>query len=88
MLTAHGLSEENLKRSAKEGAAYYAPKEKMHEIHLFVADVLEALEKNKSTWDKFFDRLAGYYDKRFHGPNWREQEREFWDKKLKNLPME
>ena len=88
MLTAHGLSEENLKRSAKEGAAYYAPKEKMHEIHLFVADVLEALEKKKSTWDKFFERLAGYYDKRFHGPNWREEEREFWEKKLKNIPME
>jgi DNA-binding response OmpR family regulator len=52
MLTAHGLSEENLKRSAEEGACYYAPKEKMHEIHIFVADVLEALEKKKSPWDK------------------------------------
>jgi DNA-binding response OmpR family regulator len=40
MLTAHGLSEENLKRSAEEGACYYAPKEKMVEIDLFVADVL------------------------------------------------
>lgn len=88
MLTAHALSEENLKKSAKEGAAYYAPKEKMHEIHLFVADVLEALEKKKSPWDKFFERLAGYYDKRFHGTNWREQEQEFWKKKLKNLPVE
>lgn len=88
MLTAHGLSEENLMKSAKEGACYYAPKEKMSEIDLFVADVLEALEKKRSTWDRFFDRLAGYYDKRFHGPNWREQEREFWKKKLKNLPME
>ena len=48
MLTAHGLSEENLKKSAKEGASYYAPKEKMHDIHLFVADVLEAFEKKKS----------------------------------------
>ena len=88
MLTAHALSEENLKKSAKEGAAYYAPKEKMHEIHLFVADVLEALEKKKSPWDKFFERLAGYYDKRFHGTNWREQEQEFWKKKLKNLPAD
>ena len=32
MLTAHGLSEESLKKSAEEGASYYAPKEKMHEI--------------------------------------------------------
>jgi DNA-binding response OmpR family regulator len=86
MLTAHGLSEENLKRSAQEGAAYYAPKEKMHEIHIYVADVLAALEKNKSTWEKFFERLAGYYDKRFHGTNWREQEKSFWKDKVKNWP--
>lgn len=88
MLTAHGLSEENLKKSAAEGACYYAPKDKMHEIHLFVADVLEALEKNRSPWARFFDRLAGFYDKRFHGPNWREEEREFWENKLKNWPRD
>jgi DNA-binding response OmpR family regulator len=88
MLTAHGLSEENLKKSAQEGACYYAPKDKMHEIHLFVADVLEALEKNKSPWVKFFERLAGFYDTRFHGTNWREQERKFWQEKLKNWPRE
>jgi DNA-binding response OmpR family regulator len=88
MLTAHGLSEENLKKSAKEGACYYAPKEKMYEIHLFVADVFEALEKKKSTWVKLFERLAGYYDERFHSTNWREQQREFWEKKLRNFPVE
>ena len=82
MLTAHGLSEENLKKSAKEGASYYAPKEKMHDIHLFVADVLEAFEKKKSPWNKFFERLSGFYDKRFHGTDWREQERKFWKEKL------
>ena len=88
MLTAHGLSEENLKKSAQEGACYYAPKDKMHEIHLFVADVLEALEKNKSPWVKFFERLAGFYDKRFHGTNWRDQEQKFWQGKLKHWPRE
>ena len=49
-------------------------------------DVLEALEKKKSTWEKFFERLAGYYDKRFHGTNWRVQEEAFWKDKLKNFP--
>jgi DNA-binding response OmpR family regulator len=82
MLTAHGLSEENLKKSAEEGACYYAPKERMQDIELFVADVLEALEKNKSTWEKLFERLSGYYDGRFHGTNWREQEQKFWRNKL------
>ena len=87
MLTAHGLSEENLKKSAKEGACYYAPKEKMYDIQLFVADVLEAIEKNKSTWEKVFERLADFYDERFYGTNWREQEQEFWENKLKNLHL-
>ena len=88
MLTAHGLSEENLKKSAEEGACYYAPKEKMHDIELFITDILEAIEKNKSPWKKLFERLAGYYDGRFHGTNWREQEREFWKSKIKNLPID
>ena len=86
MLTAHGLSEESLKKSAEEGASYYAPKEKMHEIDLFVADVLGAIDENKSPWAKWFERLAGFYDKRFHGPKWREQEQEFWEEKLKRTP--
>ena len=86
MLTAHALDEESLKKSAEEGAAYFAPKDKMHEIDLFVADVLEAIENKKSPWAKWFDRLSGYYDKRFHGPNWRQQERKFWEEKLKKQP--
>ena len=86
MLTAHALDEESLKKSAEDGAAYFAPKEKMHEIDLFVADVLEALEQKKSPWVKLFERLGGFYDKRFHGPNWREQEQKFWEEKLKKQP--
>jgi DNA-binding response OmpR family regulator len=86
MLTAHGLSEESLKKSAEEGALYYAPKEKMIEIDRFVADVLDAIDNNKNPWVKWFERLAGFYDNRFHGPNWREQEQEFWKEKLKKYP--
>jgi DNA-binding NtrC family response regulator len=85
MLTGHALSEENLKRSAEEGAAYYAPKEKMDQIALFVTDVVEAREKNKNAWVRWFERLGGFYDKRFTGPNWREKQKEFWDEKLKQV---
>jgi len=87
MLTAHALSEESLKRSAEDGASYYAPKDEMNNIALFVADVLEAREKNKSPWVKWFERLGSFYDKRFRGTNWREDEQEFWEKKIKTLPM-
>ncbi|MBL7213737.1 MAG: response regulator [Desulfobacteraceae bacterium] len=87
MLTAHSLSEESLKRSAEDGASYYAPKDEMNNIALFVADVLEAKEKNKSPWAMWADRLGSFYDKRFHGTSWREDEKEFWEKKIKSLPM-
>jgi hypothetical protein len=86
MLTAHALSEESLKKSAEEGASYYAPKDEIAKIDLFIADVLEAKEKNKSPWDRWFKRLGSFYDKRFHGTNWREEEREFWEEKIKTLP--
>jgi CheY-like chemotaxis protein len=85
MLTAHALSSDDLKRSAEEGAAYFAPKDKIEDIRYFVADVLEAIEKGKSPWQKMFERLGSFYDKRFYGPEWREQEEEFWDKKVKEI---
>jgi DNA-binding NtrC family response regulator len=85
MLTAHGLSEENLMRSAVDGAAYYAPKGEMAKIATFVADVLEAVNEKKSPWVKWFERLGGYYDKRFGGTQWREEEKEFWEKRIKAI---
>jgi CheY-like chemotaxis protein len=80
MLTAHALSSDDLKRSAEEGAAYYAPKDKIEDIALFLADVFEALDEGKSPWARMFDRLAGFFDKKFHGTDWREQEKEFYEK--------
>jgi len=79
MLTAHALSEESLKKSAEDGASYYVPKNEMDKIATFVADVLEAKEKKKNPWVRWFDRLGGTFDKIFTGPSWREREKEFWD---------
>jgi len=81
MLTAHALSEENLQRSVKEGAVYYAPKDDMNKIATFVADVLESLAKNKSPWVRLLERLGGFYDRKFGGPDWRKKELEFVIKK-------
>ena len=83
ILTANALSEDSLKKSAENGAAYFAPKDRMVDIEIYVSDVLTALEKKKSTWEKLFDRLGGFYDNHFHGTNWREKEKEFWEKKMK-----
>ena len=83
MLTAHALSREDLKKSAEEGASYYVPKDEITKIDVFVSDVLEAKEKDKNPWVRWFERLGSSFDKKFSGPNWREQEREFWLEKLK-----
>jgi CheY-like chemotaxis protein len=83
MLTAHALSEDNLKKSAESGASYYAPKDEIVNIPIFIADVLDAKDKDKSPWVKWFERLSSFCDKRFGGTDWREKEREFWEKKTK-----
>jgi DNA-binding NtrC family response regulator len=82
MLTAHALTEESLEKSVEGGAAYFAPKEKMADIEVFVADVFEAIEKKKNPWERLLDRLGGYYDKKFQGQGWREQEDKFLKKKI------
>jgi CheY-like chemotaxis protein len=89
MLTAHALNKESLKKSAEEGASYYVPKEEIGSIAVFVADVIEAREKGKNPWVKWFERLAAFFDQRktFSGPNWREQHKKFWDEKLKRIPQ-
>lgn len=83
MFTAHALSEENLLKSAQNGASYYVPKDEIANIQTFIADILEAKEKKKNIWVKAIERLGGFYDKRFGGPDWRVKERDFWEKKLK-----
>lgn len=79
MLTAHAFSPENTAKSYKEGAASYVPKEKIANIATYLEDVLEAKEKGKSLWWRWFDRFAGYYDKQF-GPRWRDQDKEIWER--------
>ena len=82
MLTAHALSKD-LKKSAEEGASYYVPKDEISKIDVFVSDVLEAKEKDKNPWVRWFERLGSFFDKKFSGTNWREEEKEFWLEKLK-----
>jgi DNA-binding response OmpR family regulator len=83
MLTAHALSEENLKKSAQEGASYYAPKDEIDRIATFVADVLDSIRKNKSPWKRLVERLGHFYDTKFGGTDWREKELEDLIRKAK-----
>lgn len=81
MLTAHALTENDLKRSVEGGASYYAPKDEINNIGVFIADVLEAKDRDKSPWVRWFERLSSFCDQKFGGTDWREKERGFWEKK-------
>jgi DNA-binding response OmpR family regulator len=74
MLTAHALSPESLKKSIKLGAVSFLPKEKTSELTIFLEDVV--LERGKPVWQKLFDKLGNYFNKRF-GPDWKEKDKFF-----------
>ena len=65
MLTANALSVEDTMKSFKKGAASYVPKEEMGNITTFLDDILEAKEKGKHFWWRWFERLGSYYEKHF-----------------------
>ena len=74
MLTAHALSPDSLKKSIKLGAISFLPKEKMVELTTFLEDVVK--NGGRPVWQKLFDRMGGYFNKRF-GPDWKEKDRFF-----------
>jgi DNA-binding response OmpR family regulator len=84
MLTAHALSPQDFVRSIRKGAQAYVPKEKISEIKDFLADILEAKEKDQKRLGKWFERLEPFFERRF-GAYWKEKIREtedpdFWKK--------
>ena len=77
ILTAHGLNLENLKRSIRDGAAFFAPKEKLTELDTYLADILTAKRKDRSPWERWSERLLDFFGRKF-GEDWREKDPEFW----------
>jgi DNA-binding NtrC family response regulator len=78
MLTAHALTPGNIVKSYERGAASYLPKEEMASIAEFLEEILEAKAKGKPFWSRWFDRWGSYYDRKF-GPDWQDEDKEFWD---------
>ncbi len=85
MLTAHALTEEDLQKSFHGGASYYIPKDQIKDIPVFLADVLKAIENDKNPWSKWFDRLGGFFDRKFGGTDWHEKEKRFWEENRKKF---
>jgi CheY-like chemotaxis protein len=82
MLTAHALTKEDLQKSVDRGASFYVPKDELVHLPLYVADVLEAREKNMNPWVKWYKRLSGFCDRRF-GKDWKDQDPDSWDRIIK-----
>jgi CheY-like chemotaxis protein len=82
MLTAHALSQDNLKKSFEKGAAYYVPKDEISKVDVFLADILDAIDKKKNIFAKWYERLSGFCDRRF-GPNWKDNDPDFWNSMMK-----
>lgn len=83
MFTAHALDQENLLKSIESGSAAFIPKDKMSDIDKYAADVLDAIDKGKNPWLRWYSRLSGFFDKKFSGTDWRKQEDEFGKEFLK-----
>ena len=80
MLTANALSPDHIVKSYKEGAASFVPKDKMSQIAIFLNDILEAKEKGKSFWWRWFERIGNVYCNKKFGPDWQEKDKDFWEK--------
>ncbi len=76
MLTAHAVTPEALKKSMKLGALSFLPKERISELQSFLEDIVT--QKGEALWQKLFDKLGGYFNKRF-GPDWKEKDKFFRD---------
>ena len=77
MLTAHALNPEALIKSIKNGAQAYIPKEKMADIDLYLAEMLQARAQGILKQANWYARLKSFFDKQF-GPDWRQANPDFW----------
>jgi DNA-binding NtrC family response regulator len=79
MLTAHAFSPDNLRKSIKEGAASYIPKEEITHIKEFLEDVLKAHKKGENPWKYWDERLPSSYFERRWGAAWQNTDKAFWE---------
>lgn len=79
MLTAYAVTPADVRKSFDKGAAFYIPKEEIASIDVFLIDVLEAIEKGRNTWERWYTRLSRFSEKAF-GENWKKDEKDLLDK--------
>ena len=77
MLTAHGLSPENLSGSIKLGAKSYIPKGKIYDMDIFLKEMFLLEEKGIEKSGNWFARLSSFFDNHF-GHGWKDKDKQFW----------
>ena len=77
MLTSHAMDASSLMKSAKGGAVFYLPKEKVVEIEEVLVDVLKS--GGGPIWKDSFWRFVPYFRKRF---GWSDKEKEAFMKEM------
>jgi len=77
MLTAHGLSPENLSGSIKLGAKSYIPKGKINDIDIFLEEMFLLQEKGIEKSGNWFAHLSSFFDDHF-GHGWKDKDKRFW----------
>jgi len=77
MLTAHGLSPENLSGSIKLGVKSYVPKGKINDIDIFLKEMFLLQEKGIEKSGNWFARLSSFFDNHF-GHGWKDKDKRFW----------
>lgn len=88
ILTANALNSKNFVKTLKGGAYAYIPKQEMINIADFLSEMIEASEqlkakeKGQEKPNKWFKKLASFFDESF-GPDWKDKHEE----DLKNLNL-
>jgi len=81
ILTAHALNSQNFVKTLRGGAYAYIPKQEMINISDFLSEMIEASEmleaKEKGTEkpNRWFKKLASFFDETF-GPGWKDKHKE------------
>jgi DNA-binding NtrC family response regulator len=69
MLTAHAISSENFNKAMDGGACAYLPKDSLHQIDVYLAEIFEQGKEAQGINGNWFGRLKGYFENQF-GSNW------------------
>ena len=83
MLTANAMNPKSLIESIKKGAISYLSKEHLSVLDSLINELLNKQKQGRSTWKFSFEKLGSSFNKRF-GNNWKDDDKEFWDKFDKN----